>query len=59
MTGNATSAAILAQMSRGPNASMDAKWVTLVQDGLPDTSLHHLVVSNGTPTAAKKMRDMY
>jgi hypothetical protein len=37
---------------------MGADWVASVEVGLSDTSLHRLVVSNGTPAAAK-MRDMY
>jgi hypothetical protein len=51
-------AAIVASLFRGPDASLGTAWVESVQVGLSDTSLHHLVVSNGTPTAART-RDMY
>ncbi len=51
-------AAIVARLFRGPNASLGTDWVDSVQVGLSDTSLHRLVVSNGTPTAART-RDMY
>jgi hypothetical protein len=51
-------AAIVARLFRGPDASLGTAWVDSVQVGLSDTSLHRLVVSNGTPTAART-RDMY
>ena len=51
-------AAIVARLFRGPNASLGTDWVDSVQVGLSDTSLHRLVISNGTPTAART-RDMY
>ena len=53
-----TTAAIVARLFRSPTASLGSDWVDSVQVGLSDTSLHRLVVSNGTPSAAK-MRDMY
>jgi hypothetical protein len=51
-------AAIVARFFRGPDASLGTGWVNLVQVRLSDTSLHRLVVSNGTATAART-RDMY
>jgi hypothetical protein len=53
-----TTAAIVARMFRSPTASLGSDWVDSVQVGMSDTSLHRLVVSNGTPSAAKT-RDMY
>jgi hypothetical protein len=53
-----TTAAILARLFRGPEASLGTDWVDSVQVGMSDTCLHRLVVSHGTPTAAKT-RDMY
>jgi hypothetical protein len=59
MTGNIeTTAAILARLFRGPEASLGADWVDSVQVGMSEICLQHLVVSHGTPTAAKT-RDMY
>ena len=59
MTGSIeTMTAIVARLFRGPDASLGSDWVDLVQVGLSDTCLHHLVVSNGTPSAART-RDMY
>jgi hypothetical protein len=51
-------AAIVARLFCGPDASLGPDWVDSVQVRLSDTSLHRLVVSNGTPTAART-RDMY
>ena len=58
MIGNTeTTAAILARLFCGTTASMGTNWVDSVQVGMSDTCLHSLVVSNGTPSAAKT-RDM-
>ncbi len=46
-------AAIVAHFFRGPDASLGTDWVDLVQVGLSNTSLHRLVVSSGTPIAAR------
>jgi hypothetical protein len=51
-------AAIMAGLFPGPDASLGTDWIDSVQVGLSDTSLHRLVVSNGTLTAART-RDMY
>jgi hypothetical protein len=53
-----TTEAIVARLFRRPNASLGTGCVDSVYVGLSDTSLHRLVVSNGTPTAAR-MRDFY
>jgi hypothetical protein len=51
MTGNIeTSAAILARLFWGPHASLGTDWVDSVQVGMPETYLHRVVVSQGTPT---------
>jgi hypothetical protein len=59
MTGSTeTAAAIVARLFRPPDAILGSEWIESVQVGLSDTCLHRLVVSNGTPAAAKT-RDMY
>jgi hypothetical protein len=50
--------AIVARLSRGPDASLGPDWVDSVQVRLSDTSLHRLAVSNGTRAAART-HDMY
>jgi hypothetical protein len=53
-----TTAAVLARLFKGSNATLGSNWVDSVNVSLSDTCLHHLVVSNGTLSAAKT-RDMY
>ena len=53
-----TAAASLARLFRGSDAILRLDWLDSVEEGLTDTSYHHLVVLTGTLSAAKT-RDMY
>ena len=52
-----STAASLARLFKGPNASLGTAWVESVSNGLSDTAFHRLVVLNGT-LSASKMGDM-
>jgi hypothetical protein len=53
-----STAASLACLFKGHDTSFGMAWLDSVQDKLSNTSFHHLVVSNGTFSAAKS-HDMY
>jgi hypothetical protein len=55
---NENAAAILARHFCNDNSPLGTDWVDSVLTGLSENSHHHLVLSTGSPTAAK-MRNMY
>jgi hypothetical protein len=57
-TSNETTAATLARLFQGRDATMGSEWLDSDGDGMSATAFHRLVVSKGTLSAAKT-RDMY
>ena len=55
---DATSAATLTRLFKGPDAKLGKTWIEAVDVGWADAALHHMVLVNGT-LCALKTKEMY
>jgi hypothetical protein len=54
-----TNAAIVNRLFKAPDAPLGQAWLDTVTPGWTEASLHHLVVTTGTPLSAAKAKEVY